>query len=96
MNCIHMSRALEQGSTYVCFNIKPEYLIPFLSNIDGHRYIYHFLHDSIIQQIHTSHNTVITNMLKAGLITCLSLSLSLSLSLLLFPLLLSLTPSFLK
>ena len=51
-NCIHMSRALEQGSTYVCFNIKPEYLIPFLSNIDGHRYIYHFLHDSNFASLH--------------------------------------------
>lgn len=45
-NCVHMSRALKHGSTYVCFNIMPEYLIPFLSNIDGHRYIYHFLNDA--------------------------------------------------
>ncbi|MCI9216079.1 MAG: AraC family transcriptional regulator [Dorea sp.] len=56
-NCIHMSRALEQGSTYVCFNIKPEYLIPFLSNIDGHRYIYHFLHDSNFASLHIRSET---------------------------------------
>lgn len=51
-NCVHMSRALKQGSTYACFNIKPEYLIPFLSNIDGHRYICHFLNDSNFSSLH--------------------------------------------
>ncbi|MEZ3434990.1 MAG: AraC family transcriptional regulator [Lachnospiraceae bacterium] len=51
-NCIHMSRALKPGSTYACFNIKPEYLIPFLSSIDGHRYIYHFLHDPNFSSLH--------------------------------------------
>lgn len=35
-----------RGSTYACFNIKPEYLIPFLSSIDGRRYVYYFLNDS--------------------------------------------------
>lgn len=56
-NCIHMSRALKQGSTYVCFNIKPEYLLPFLSNIDGHRYIYHFLHGSNFASLHIREKT---------------------------------------
>lgn len=51
-NCVHMSRSLKQGSTYACFNIKPEYLIPFLSNIDGHRYIYYFLNDSNFSSLH--------------------------------------------
>ncbi len=37
--------------------IKPEYLIPFLSNIDGHRYIYHFLHDSNFASLHIRSET---------------------------------------
>lgn len=42
-NSLHMSRSREQGSTYLCFNIKPEFLLPFLKNVGSAAYIPEFL-----------------------------------------------------
>lgn len=41
--CIHMSRAYERGSFYMCFNIKPELLMSFIKSVDGRQYITRFL-----------------------------------------------------
>lgn len=43
-NSIHMSQVLENGSSYICFNMKPDLLLSFLSNVvDGHHYVIDFL-----------------------------------------------------
>lgn len=57
-SCVHMSRAQEPGSTYVCFNIKPEFLFPFLAGIDSHQYVHCFLNESNIKSLYIRENEV--------------------------------------